>query len=115
MASKVIVRNIVNEKDLLDSLPARFVLKEGVREAIVNLRERVCSIMESYVENAIEPRLLLTQFNKSGSQWIADFSISDKAKPEKNQYNWHLQNTSQWLFAGCILFDERDGRVSIHT
>ena len=49
----------------------------------------------------------------AGSQYILEFSIVDKGKEYKDTVNWHGQNTSQWVFAGCILV--QDKRVSIHT
>jgi len=52
-------------------------------------------------------------FRKAGSQYIAEWAVSDMRKPTKDSYNWHGQNTSRWLYAGCLLV--QDGRVSIHT
>ena len=42
-----------------------------------------------------------------GSQWIAEFFINDLGRARTDSYNWHGQNTSQWVYAGCICFDER--------
>jgi hypothetical protein len=55
----------------------------------------------------------LNRFRKAGSQYIAEWAVSDMSKPVENSYNWHGQNTSRWLYAGCLLV--QDGRVSIHT
>jgi hypothetical protein len=52
-------------------------------------------------------------FRKAGSQFIAEWAVSDNRKPVENSYNFHGQNTSQWLYAGCLLV--QNGRVSIHT
>jgi len=45
---------------------------------------------------------------------MANFWVKDLGKPVTNSYNFHGQNTSQWLFAGCIL-SSADGSFSIHT
>ena len=52
-------------------------------------------------------------FHQSGSQYIAEWAVSNRKKEHKESINWHGQNTSQWLYAGCLLV--QDGRVSIHT
>jgi len=55
-----------------------------------------------------------------GSQIIADFWVKDLSTEEKREYNWHLQNVSQWKYAGCILFsvtrfkDGADYIISTH-
>jgi len=49
---------------------------------------------------------------ESSGQYIMNFEVFDRAKPRSNSYNWHGQNTSQWVYAGCILY--QDGRVSTH-
>ena len=52
-------------------------------------------------------------FRQTGSQYIAEWAISNRRKEYKEKINWHGQNTSQWLYAGAMLV--QDGRVSIHT
>lgn len=44
------------------------------------------------------------------------FSVSDLNKPNNpNQVNWHLQNTSQWLYAGAIIIEYGDKKyISSH-
>lgn len=49
---------------------------------------------------------------RENGQYIMTFEVFDRSKPRKNAYNWHGQNTSQWVYAGCILYQE--GRVSTH-
>ena len=69
----------------------------------------------SVVIEITPPKLLyaFNPFRKAGSQYIAEWAVSDMRKPQENSYNWHGQNTSRWLYAGCLLV--QDGRVSIHT
>jgi hypothetical protein len=38
--------------------------------------------------------------------------LNDLDKPKDNSYNWHMQNTSQWVYAGAIVLE--DGDVSTH-
>jgi len=45
-------------------------------------------------------------------QYIMEFEVFDRAKPRGNSCNWHGQNTSQWVYAGAIVY--QDGRVSTH-
>jgi hypothetical protein len=55
------------------------------------------------------------QFRRAGSQHILEFEVFDRARPERDgAYNWHGQNTSQWVYAGCILWDDEDNRISTH-
>ena len=50
-----------------------------------------------------------------GYQIIFEGAVSDMSRPVKDEYNWHLQNTSRWLFAfGCV-FDTERRDFSIHT
>ena len=74
------------------------------------------STMLSYIgEDEQRPlMLLLTPFYKTGIQLIANLSVSDLSLPESNSYNFHGQNTSRWLYAGCILYDLNDGGISTH-
>lgn len=52
-------------------------------------------------------------FRKTGSQYISEWSVSDLRKQHKESYNFHGQNTSQWLYAGALCV--QDGIVSVHT
>jgi len=101
---------IPSYKELLDSLPEKF-RTDKVKEQLKRAWDAENEIIRGYVERLRENRCSGTArmyvFNKSGCQWIADFSVNDLGKPVKDEYNWHGQNTSQWVYAGCILFDER--------
>ena len=74
------------------------------------------STMLSYIgEDEQRPLLLLlAPFYKTGNQLIVNLSVSDLSLPESNSYNFHGQNTSRWLYAGCILYDLNDGDISTH-
>ncbi len=68
--------------------------------------------MIRYAAKADKPELVLNEMRKAGSQYIWEFYVNDLASPKREEINWHGQNTSQWLYAGCILVS--DGRVSAH-
>jgi len=61
---------------------------------------------------ARQPSMTLANYRKAGSQYIWEFWVNDLVIPQKDEYNWHSQNTSQWQYAGAILV--QDGRVSTH-
>ena len=68
-----------------------------------------------YALKADKPQVSMCKMVRHGSQWIANFEVKDLMKENvPTQVNFHLQNTSQWVYAGCILYDERDHRVSRH-
>ena len=72
--------------------------------------------MIKYASTAIKPVITFNDMRKAqgynGTQYIWEFHVNDTAKPAKNEYNWHGQNTSQWCYAGCILLEA--GKVSTH-
>lgn len=93
-------------RELYDSLPKEFHserLEIQLRDAYRRERER----MLDYFDKAEKPEARLYLFFRHGTQWVADFEVWDRALERKEQYNFHLQNTSQWAYAGCILVDER--------
>ena len=50
-----------------------------------------------------------------GYQLIANGSVSDLNRPVENSYNFHFQNTSQWLYAFGLVFDTERREFSRHT
>ena len=120
MTMKTMQISIPTIQELLDSLMAVDQTdrdNHNAKKAINEIRDyyaRELSNMVAYAKDAVEPQLCMNTFRKQGSQWIADFSVSDLKKKIKDEYNWHLQNTSQMLYNGCILYEERDGMVSTH-
>ena len=59
-----------------------------------------------------EPKAYFYPFQKSGSQFIANFGVNDVTKALEGKINWHGRDTSQWVYAGGMLV--QDGRVSLH-
>lgn len=129
--------NIVKFPDLLKEIPEEMLKSKKqdynpydftCRDEMMNLYLHICSIFQRETEReyaswnsdlngdpALEPQLVYSfaPFRKAGSQNIAEWAVSDHRKQHKEAYNWHGQNTSRWLYAGCLLVDK--GRVSIHT
>ena len=72
-------------------------------------------LMLRYALRAERPKVILHPFRTAGSQHLAEFEVKDLMKEnDTTKLNWHLQNTSQWVYAGCICYDDRDNRVSRH-
>lgn len=97
--------------ELLASLPVQF-RTEKVKEQLKRSYDVEATTINKYVETLNEDdkefSAALYLFRKGGgSQWLAEFAVNDLSIPRSNSYNWHCQNVSQWVYAGCILFDER--------
>lgn len=129
--------NIVKFPDLLKEIPEDMKnhVRIGDNPNLLTCRDEmlakylhICSIFQRETEREyafwnsdlngdpiLEPQLVYSfaPFRHAGSQNIAEWAVSDHRKQHKEAYNWHGQNTSRWLYAGCLLVD--NGRVSIHT
>ena len=80
-----------------------------------NAYDTEVKMMLRYALKAKLPSISLHPFRVAGNQHIAEFEVNDKfVDPDPSKINWHGQNTSQWMYAGCILYDQRDNRVSRH-
>ena len=114
----VIQASIPHFHTMFDSLKAAFdhdvamEKQENIQDELLQAYIEEISTMYHYAARCAFPKIKMTSFKRAGKQWIADFSVSDMAKPEKEQYNFHLQNTSQWVYAVCILYS--DGEISRH-
>ncbi len=104
-------KRITSLEDLINELPEEE--REPLREDLTENYGYVLRMMERYAKDGVDPLLILNSWRRAGSQWIVEFEVKDRARPVDNKYNWHGQNTSQWLFAGCICI--QNGKVSIHT
>lgn len=125
----MIQRNIASYETMRATLEAALAKRDipiedvpPILEALREKHEYVLKMMDDYVPEGAEDdptkqiEIALYDFmDHGGNQIIADGAVSDKARPVRNEYNWHLQNTSQWLFAFGLLFDCRDRRFSVHT
>jgi hypothetical protein len=89
-------------------------MNDALRHDLMCRYINLIPMLAGYAERAQEPDTRLYPFTKHGSQWIADWAVKDLSMPnDPSKRNFHMQNTSQWVFAGCLLV--QDGRVSVHT
>jgi len=97
--------------DLLASLPMEFrsqKVKDQLKRAYDVESKRINEYADRLNSESKEFLAAMSLFRKGGgSQWLAEFAVNDLSIPRSNSYNWHCQNVSQWVYAGCILFDER--------
>lgn len=69
-----------------------------------------------------EGAIRLSNWRRSGTQWICEFMSYDKSVALRSQHNFHGHDTSQWSnpqtgWQGCqgaIVLDETDGCLSTH-
>jgi hypothetical protein len=91
----------------------------GIWDDAEKIYNRVINMMEMYIPKDSDSRNIEVRFGgffDTGSyQLIAEGAVSDLGRPVTNSYNWHLQNTSQWLFAFGLVFDKERLEFSIHT
>jgi hypothetical protein len=62
---------------------------------------------EAQREGVWNAALYFGKFDSYGDQATAHWAASDLDKKQEAQYNWHGQNTSQWLYAGGLMFSKR--------
>ena len=97
--------------DLLESLPEEERSENVVSNLHIVYANEIIRMLD-YAHTAFNPFVRLLSFEKNGDQFISKFWVNDLALSEKETYNFHGQNTSQWVYAGCILVD--NGEVSTH-
>ena len=114
----MITKNVCTIEEFLGSLN-KFSLSHDEIEKATETYYRAISSMERYIPEDRENKeinLWLGTFQESGgSQMISEGSVNDRSRPVTNSYNWHLQNTSQWLFAFGLVFDKQRRDFSMHT
>jgi hypothetical protein len=68
----------------------------------------------TFAQKARRPHIHFGDFRETPRQLILEFQVFDLDKPTANEYNWHGHNTSQWAYAGAIVYDRESGRISTH-
>lgn len=126
--SKTIEVNIPSCNELYDSLPPeckdkyvkiysddKLCLK--IDQALRLQYNRIIAMMINECKDAIKPVIYMSLFSQDNdNQRICNWSASDNNRPLNNEYAPRAgQNTSRWLYAGCLLYDMRDNTFSIHT
>ena len=115
----MITRYVKSLEDVKESLQA-YQLTETEIKSLEAQYERINAMLERYIPDNQETRKIEVNFSvfrgyPGDRQLIADVNVSDRSIPVGNSYNWHLQNTSQWLFAGGWVFDTERRDFSLHT
>ena len=102
-------------QEILEAFEAADVLLlDNSYDELIQMYGRELSMMFGYAKHATKPSIFLGLPSFSERQCTIHFSVSDLAIPKENKFNWHLQNTSQWLYAGAIVYDKTDGSLSSH-
>lgn len=102
---------IISFENLVNSIPEEKRTPELLAH-LKNKYEYEVETINSYISKAKNPDAHLMPFIKAGDQLVADFYVNDLGIEKENKINWHFQNVSQWLYAGCILIDHN--QVSTH-
>lgn len=102
------VINIPNTSDMLDEITSRYKVSKEAIDALRNLIRREKETLYSY-NRATHISMSL---NCADNGFQIGFAANCEAIKQKNEYNWHLQNISQWLYAGCIQGLVHDGIIS---
>ena len=108
MSEVQVVVNIPSYDELLASLPEAYhteKVKQQLRRAWELEGSRLNEEAERLRRDRKTGKAIMRTFSASGAQLLAEFEVNDTTQPQQNQYNWHGQNTSQWIYAGCILFN----------
>lgn len=93
-----VVKNIPHAEDMIDQIESTYEITD---EAVKKLRDMIAhekSTILSY--NRATHASMSLNCSKDGFQ--IGFAANCEAIKMKDEFNWHLQNTSQWLYAGCI-------------
>jgi hypothetical protein len=104
--------DVVTFAKLVDDLPEKEA--DAVKDDLLDKYLYLIGAMVRYARDVKNVSLVMNTWRHAGSQHIAEFEVKDLGKPvDANQFNFHGQNTSQWLFAGALCV--QNGRVSMHT
>lgn len=116
-------KKIPSYLDLLKSLPPQFhttKVKEQLHAYYNRESENITNAINRLIEQGKPFAANLYLFRKNNTQYVAEFDVKDLSRPEQEKYNFHLQNISQWVYAGCILFsveaftENREQIISTH-
>jgi len=99
-----------NAYSLLQSIPEK-ERPEDPAEFYRAVAEECLQLID-YASHAQQPQIIFGDVRNAGSQYIWEFYVNDLAQPVRDSYNYHGQNTSQWLYAGAILLQNHE--VSRH-
>ncbi len=114
-----IMRKIATLAELIASVPAEIALDAAEKEQLKDIYARIMRLMDDYVPRNAEQRNIELNFgvfvDTGGYQLIAEGAVSDLDRPVANEWNYHFQNTSQWLLGFGLVFDKERRDFSLHT
>ena len=84
-----------------------------VKEQVKQAYERELQIMEQTAKHYKKTEMNFFGFDNTGVQSLAHFNVKNlELENNPNAVNFHLQNVSQWVYAGGLLVE--NGKVSCH-
>ena len=114
----MLTENIPTTEEQLYTLEQIVTLTAEEIDSFNNVYQRAIDMCRRYVpetDGSYEINFSKFQNPYGGHQIILEGAVKDLGRPVHNSYNWHLQNTSQWLFAFGLLFDISRRDFSLHT
>ena len=117
----MIINRIATIDDMLTSLREHTTLTPAEEGELREQYVRVINLLAAYTpqdDDTVNVTVILSPFcyfGEGSRQMIANGNVSDMTRRNANEYNWHLQNTSQWLFGMGFVFDISSREFSIHT
>ena len=106
-------RRITSLADLISGLPTGH-RSMATLEALGRAYAQEMVSISRHEDRAEHTLSVLSNWRRAGSQYIAEFWVNNMALEIKDQYNFHGQNVSRWLYAGAICYDEESRGVSTH-
>jgi len=87
----------------------------GHRAAFAAEIERELLACVQAAQSAVKPKILFRPARVAGDQVLVEFEVFDLDKEyDSRECSWRGQNTSQWVYAGCVLYDEESSEISSH-
>jgi len=113
-------------EELFYSLPYELrkrIRRENDSYSGENLYNRLAKIYSREIESLVaygmyakKPHISMDLFRKEGRQYVAFFNVSDMELPHNpEEINFHLQNTSQWGYAGAIVITDYGDTLTVSS
>ncbi|HLK55238.1 MAG TPA: hypothetical protein VKU00_01660 [Chthonomonadaceae bacterium] len=108
---------------LFCTLPAEFQRPGILAELAENYhRELACLWRTARDGRCVQAAIEVRPWRRAGGQWICEFLSYDKGAPLADEFNWYMQNTSQWSnqetgwagHQGAIVLNSHDGHITAH-
>jgi hypothetical protein len=108
---------------LFCTLPEEFQRPDVLAALAENYhRELACLWRTACDGRCVQAAIEVRPWRRAGGQWICEFLSYDKGAPVADEFNFHLQNTSQWQnretgwagHQGAIVLNTHDGHITAH-